>query len=225
MNQFLGLMLDPFVDGRFGTSGGNRLALRRINRQASRLTSRSPMRRCSRRRRRRSPFDQRWTAWGSGFGAQQHDQRQCGDRLEQCHGSATTALPAAWIITSRRHALRLCARGRRHQLGSGAGTRQRAQRCVPGRCLQQELLGPAYVAAALAFTNNWFTTNRTALGDQLTASFSGPELRRQAGNRLSLRRAGQRRRDRRRRPTRRSRRSGSTRRPTARPIWPAAGLG
>src|SRR5262249_3273516 len=33
--------------------------------------------------------------------------------------------------------------------------------------------GPAYVAAALAFTHNWFTTNRVALGDQLTAKFNG----------------------------------------------------
>ena len=33
--------------------------------------------------------------------------------------------------------------------------------------------GPAYVKAALAFTNNWFTTSRSALGDQLTASFDG----------------------------------------------------
>ena len=34
--------------------------------------------------------------------------------------------------------------------------------------------GPAYVSAALAFTNNWFTTNRiAAAGDQLTASFNG----------------------------------------------------
>jgi outer membrane autotransporter protein len=33
--------------------------------------------------------------------------------------------------------------------------------------------GPAYVAAALSFANNWFTTNRAALGDQLTASFQG----------------------------------------------------
>jgi outer membrane autotransporter protein len=34
--------------------------------------------------------------------------------------------------------------------------------------------GPAYLAAALAFANNWFTTNRTAFaGDKLTASFQG----------------------------------------------------
>jgi outer membrane autotransporter protein len=33
--------------------------------------------------------------------------------------------------------------------------------------------GPAYVGGALAFANNWFSTNRTALGDQLSASFQG----------------------------------------------------
>jgi outer membrane autotransporter protein len=34
-------------------------------------------------------------------------------------------------------------------------------------------LGPAYLAGALAFTNNWMTTDRTALGDEITAHFSG----------------------------------------------------
>ena len=33
--------------------------------------------------------------------------------------------------------------------------------------------GPAYLGGALAFANHWFTTNRVALGDQLTASFVG----------------------------------------------------
>jgi outer membrane autotransporter protein len=34
--------------------------------------------------------------------------------------------------------------------------------------------GPAYVSAALAFANHWFTTTRIApLGDQLSASFNG----------------------------------------------------
>jgi hypothetical protein len=32
---------------------------------------------------------------------------------------------------------------------------------------------PAYLGGALAFTNHWFTTNRSALGDQLTAKFVG----------------------------------------------------
>ena len=33
--------------------------------------------------------------------------------------------------------------------------------------------GPAYLAGALAFTNHWFTTNRSALGGQLSANFDG----------------------------------------------------
>jgi outer membrane autotransporter protein len=33
--------------------------------------------------------------------------------------------------------------------------------------------GPAYIAGALAFTNHWFTTGRSALGYQLTANFIG----------------------------------------------------
>ena len=31
--------------------------------------------------------------------------------------------------------------------------------------------GPAYLAASLAFANHWMTTNRSALGDPLTANF------------------------------------------------------
>jgi outer membrane autotransporter protein len=33
--------------------------------------------------------------------------------------------------------------------------------------------GPIYLAGAVAFANNWFTTNRIALGEQLTANFQG----------------------------------------------------
>jgi outer membrane autotransporter protein len=33
--------------------------------------------------------------------------------------------------------------------------------------------GPAYLGGAIAFANHWFTTNRTAVGDQLTANFVG----------------------------------------------------
>ena len=33
--------------------------------------------------------------------------------------------------------------------------------------------GPAYLAGALSFTNHWFTTGRSALGDQLSANFLG----------------------------------------------------
>ena len=41
-------------------------------------------------------------------------------------------------------------------------------------------LGPAYVAGALSFSNHWFTTNRSSLGDTLAANFYRAELRRAA---------------------------------------------
>ena len=48
--------------------------------------------------------------------------------------------------------------------------------------------GPAYLSGAAAFGNNWLTTNRIALGDQLTASFAGQSyaLRGEAGYRYTV---------------------------------------
>jgi outer membrane autotransporter protein len=48
--------------------------------------------------------------------------------------------------------------------------------------------GPAYLAGALAFTNHWFTTNRTPLGDPLTANFDGQSYggRLESGYRFGL---------------------------------------
>jgi len=48
--------------------------------------------------------------------------------------------------------------------------------------------GPAYVSAALAFGNNWFNTNRSALGDQLQAEFTGQSYaaRAEVGDRYTL---------------------------------------
>ncbi len=49
-------------------------------------------------------------------------------------------------------------------------------------------LGPAYLFGSMAFANNWFTTNRTALGDQLQARFEGQSFaaRFEAGYRFAL---------------------------------------
>ena len=69
---------------------------------------------------------------------------------------------------------------RRHQLdarrkgyGSGRGD------SLPARVYTKAHSGPAYLSVGLALANNWFTTDRIALGDQLSASFvHRPELRR-----------------------------------------------
>ena len=46
--------------------------------------------------------------------------------------------------------------------------------------------GPAYLAGALAFSNHWFSTNRSALGDHIDGEFYWAELRRPRRRRLSF---------------------------------------
>ena len=53
--------------------------------------------------------------------------------------------------------------------------------------------GPLYLSGALAFANHWFTTNRIAVGDQLTAKFDGQSYaaRGEAGYRYAVPVTGQ----------------------------------
>ena len=188
MNQFLGLMLDPFVDGR--DCGGDLGLLRdplhgrpdctgwqaiglAPDQQASfppdvALAYASVLKAPP-----KQPFDQRWTAWGSSFG-----------------GSSTSngnAVVGSNNVTARDYGFAsgmdyhfspnilagfaLAGSGTNWGLaqGLGGGQSDAFQVGIYGK----SYFGPAYVAAALAFTSNWFTTNRLALGDQLTAKFSG----------------------------------------------------
>ena len=69
MNEFLMLMLDPFVDGRFGVAPGGAGAIGfapdlealppDIALAYASILNKAPA---------RPSFDQRWTAWGAGFG-------------------------------------------------------------------------------------------------------------------------------------------------------------
>ena len=134
-------------------------------------------------------FAQRWSAWGSGFG-----------------GTSTTdgdpkAGPAN--VTANDYGF---AGGMDYRVTpdaligfalAGGGTNWNlAQNLGSGRSEAFEAglygktdIGPAYIAVALAFSNNWFTTNRIApLGDQLTAKFQGQDYaaRVEAGYRAAV---------------------------------------
>jgi uncharacterized protein with beta-barrel porin domain len=181
-NQFLGLMLDPFVSGRDCSEGlansrpecgGQRAIGFAPDQQASfppdvALAYASALKAPP-----KQLFDQRWTAWGSGFG-----------------GSSTTngnAVVGSNNVTARIYGFAggmdyrfspnttagfaLAGSGTNWGLaqGLGGGRSDAFQVGIYGK----SYFGPAYVAAAFAFTNNWFTTNRIALGDQLTAKFIG----------------------------------------------------
>jgi len=197
MNQFLGLMLDPFVNGRDCGEGlgpqrdpllgwpdcsGRQAIGLAPDQQASfppdiALAYASALKAPP-----KQPFDQRWTAWGSSFG-----------------GSSTTngnAVVGSNNVTVRDYGFAsgmdyhfspstlagfaLAGSGTNWGLaqGLGGGRSDAFQVGIYGK----SYFGPAYVAAALAFTSNWFTTNRLVLGDQLTAKFSGESF----GGRLEI---------------------------------------
>jgi uncharacterized protein with beta-barrel porin domain len=174
MTEFLGLLLDPFVDGRFGggTSNGSQaigfapdedqflppdVALA----YASILNRASP-----------APFVQRWTAWGASYGGGQFtsgNSTMGSSNLSSqifgfaggmdYHYSPDTIVGVAvggaglnWGLAG----------------GLGGGRSDSFQTGVYGITR----FGPAYLAGSLAFGDHWMTTNRSSLGDQLTGNFN-----------------------------------------------------
>jgi uncharacterized protein with beta-barrel porin domain len=170
MNQFMSLMLDPFVEGRLGAHGTIGFA---PDQEASfppdiALAYASVLKAPA-----KPAFDQRWTAWGSAFGASSNT-----------NGNATigsnnvTAADYGFAGGMDYHAtantvygFALAGGGTNWSLAQGLGT-GRSDAFQAG-AYSRSYWGPGYVAAALAFTNNWFSTNRTALGDDITANFTG----------------------------------------------------
>ena len=172
MNEFLTLMLDPFVDGRFGVapSGAGAMALRPIWRRC-RPISRSPMPRSSRRRRSRASIS-----------AGRHGVRAMAEAATRGDPTAgTNNLTAStfgyaggmdYHFTPDTVAgFALAGGGTNWALANslGGGRSDAVQAGIYGITRA----GPAYLGGAVAFANHWFTTNRVALGDQLTASFVG----------------------------------------------------
>jgi uncharacterized protein YhjY with autotransporter beta-barrel domain len=187
MNQFLGVMLDPFANGRDcgGGSGfprdpsldrsgcGGQAIGFAPDRQASFPPDIALAYAAALKAPPKQAFDQRWSAWGSSFG-----------------GSSTTsgnAVTGSNNVTARDYGFAggmdyhfspntlagfaLAGSGTSWGLaqGLGGGRSDAFQLGIYGK----SYFGPVYVAGALAFTNNWFTTNRLALGDQITAKFNG----------------------------------------------------
>ena len=179
-DQFLGLMLDPFVDGRSGVGGSDRPALGFApEREAlpddialaySAVLKAPPMKAPS--------FEQRWTAWGGAFGG---GSRLSGDpAVVGSHDlSATTAGFAGGLDyhLSRDSVVgaALAGGGTNWSLaqGLGGGKSDAFQAGVYGATRW----GPAYLAAAFDYTNHWMSTDRFAFaGDHLTASFNAQSL-------------------------------------------------
>jgi uncharacterized protein with beta-barrel porin domain len=173
MNQFLGLVLDPFVEGRTSSATG-------------RVTSYAPEQEASfppdvalayagvlKAPPQPAMRDQRWAAWGSAFGGTStaNGDPVAGTNNVTAHDYGFAGGMDYHFTPDSVAGFALAGGGTNWGLaqGLGGGRSDAFQLGVYGKTNY----GPTYVAAALAFTNNWMTTNRVApLGDQLTASFS-----------------------------------------------------
>jgi outer membrane autotransporter protein len=174
-NQFLGIMLDPFVDGRSSSAGAGGPALgfapdreelpEDIALAYSKILKAPP---------KPATFDQRWSVWGAGYGG---SNRTSGDpAVVGSHDlSARTAGGAAGLdyrlAPGTVVGFALAGGGTNWSLaqGIGGGKSDAFQAGVYGTARW----GSAYVAAALAYTNHWMSTDRFAFaGDHLTASFN-----------------------------------------------------
>jgi uncharacterized protein with beta-barrel porin domain len=184
MTQFLDLMIDPTAGGGAGGGGGASgfadeeqqnlppdvaLAYARALHKPQALSQPSPASGGGLGR----GLDQRWSAWGSAFGGS-----------GTYDGSATvgsnnvTATDYGYAAGMDYHVTPDTVYG--FALGGGGTNWNLATSPGSGRSDSFEAgvyakthWGAAYMSGALAFANHWFTTNRIALGDDLTANFQG----------------------------------------------------
>ena len=118
-------------------------------------------------------FDQRWTAWGSAYGGSNTTN---GNAVVGSTNTTTSTYGFAagmdyHVSPNTVFGFALAGGGTNWGLANALGTGRSDAVQVGGYGISW--FGPAYVAGALAFSNHWFTTDRSALGDELTANFNG----------------------------------------------------
>ena len=176
MTDFLNLLLDPTAGGGGNISGGagrsgfapeqdEALPPEVALAYAKALKAPQPQMPQS--------FDQRWTAWGSAFGGTSWTK---GDPVVGSNNVNASDYGFAAGMDYRAtpnliYGFGLAGGGTNWNLVQGLGN-GRSDSFQAGVYAKSHW-GPAYVSAALAFANHWFTTDRIALGDQLRASFTG----------------------------------------------------
>lgn len=175
-SQFLGIMLDPFVDGRGAGAGGSAPALGfaperpalpdAIARAYAGVLKATVM---------KAPVEApRWSVWGGAYGG---TNRTTGEpAVVGSHDLSARAAGVAggfdYRITPDSVAgFAVAGGGTNWSLAQGLGG-GRSDAFQAG-VYSATRLGPAYLAAALAYTQHWMSTDRFAFaGDHLIASFN-----------------------------------------------------
>lgn len=175
MNQFLGVMLDPFVDGRAGVAGvhgqaipfaPDREPLPEDIALAYSKVLRAPVT--------KAPFEQRWGVWGAGYGGYNKtngDPVVIGSHDLTAHTAGGAAGLDYRLAPGAVVGFAFAGGGTGWNLaqGLGSGSSDAFQAGVYGTTRS----GPFYLAGALAYTQHWMSTDRLAFaGDRLHASFN-----------------------------------------------------
>ena len=174
MDQFLNLMLDPFVDGRLGPGtgyGGDPVLSFAPDAQTmlppdvalayAGVLKAPPA----------PPFQQRWTTWAASYGGA---STTAGNPAV---GSSSLAAQTFGFAAGMDYhyspdtvvGFALGSGGTNWGLAGGVGT-GRSDAFQTG-AYGMTRWGPAYLGGALGFANHWMTTSRAAMADILTASF------------------------------------------------------
>jgi uncharacterized protein with beta-barrel porin domain len=129
-----------------------------------------------------------WTAWGSAFGAASNTggNAAAGTNSVTASDYGVAAGMEYRLSPDLAYGFSLAGGGTNWNLAQGLGS-GRSDSFMAGAYAKGHV-GALYLSGALAFANNWFTTNRTALGDQLQASYTGQSYaaRGEAGYRYAL---------------------------------------
>jgi outer membrane autotransporter protein len=186
MTDFMSLMLDPFANGR-GDTGNAPLVSGFAPEEQDDIAlpfDITPNLKAAP----KPNFDQRWTAWGAAYGGSNTAK---GDPV--VGSTDVTASAYGFAAGMDYHITPDTLFG--FALGGGGTNWGLAQSLGSGRsdAFQAGVYGvtkagPAYLAASLAFSDYWMTTNRIALGDQLTAQFNAQSYgaRMESGYRIAV---------------------------------------
>ncbi|HEY4746106.1 MAG TPA: autotransporter outer membrane beta-barrel domain-containing protein, partial [Steroidobacteraceae bacterium] len=177
MDQFLGLMLDPFVDGRSGVGGAGgpalgfapeREALPEDVALAYSKVMKTPVYKAA-----PVAFEQRWSVWSAGYGG--YNKTSGDPAVVGSHDliARTFGYAAGLDYHVSRDSVvgfALAGGGTNWSLAQGIGS-GRSDAFQAGAYAATRS-GPAYLAASFAFANHWMSTDRyAAFGDHLTADF------------------------------------------------------
>jgi uncharacterized protein with beta-barrel porin domain len=178
-DQFLELMLDPFVDGRsgsgWGLSGGTISAMGYAPEKRASLPAGAT--RAYAKAFKAPPaqtFDQRWSVWGAAFGGSataKGDPVFIGSSNVTANDYAFAGGADYRLTPDSVVGFALAGGGTNWGLSGGLGTGRSDM--FEGGVYGTTRWGNAYFGADAEFGNHWMSTQRFALGDQLTANFNG----------------------------------------------------